>query len=140
MEAFGRRRAAQRGRFGAGPLFLPPRRWFHFAEIVLTGYFQPEAHLAQRKPASPVKLYSSGYLQDFKNDLGIQHIDGNLLHTPTFINYSGKAIFSNMILSSFADTYSPRAEPSYAATIKDLYEQKKLSIADVQMMNDRLCN
>jgi arylsulfatase A-like enzyme len=108
--------------------------------IVLTGYFQPVSHLVQREPVSPIKLYSSGQLQDFRSDFNVELVDKKSLEAPTFVNFSGKAVFSNMLLSSFSDGYSPKAEASYAATLKGLYAQRRLTIADVKMMDAQLCN
>ena len=106
----------------------------------LTGYVQPVSHLVQREPVSPIKLYSSGQLQDFRSDFNVELVDKKSLEAPTFVNYSGKAVFSNMLLSSFSDGYSPKAEASYAATLKGLYAQRRLTIADVKMMDAQLCN
>jgi len=45
-----------------------------------------------------------------------------------------------MMLSSFADNYSPRLLPQYLDTYTTLYREEKLSLADVKMMDAELCN
>lgn len=39
------------------------------------------------------------------------------------------------MLSSFADSYSPRLLPQYMALYTDMYRERKLTIADVKMMD-----
>ena len=107
--------------------------------IVLTGYFQPLAHLAKIEPVSPLKLYSSGFLRDALHNLHINEADTRPLQTPTFVNFQGKAIFSSVMLSSFSDNYSPRAKADVSDTMTTLFKQRKLSIADVSLMDAHLC-
>jgi arylsulfatase A-like enzyme len=108
--------------------------------VILTGYFQPKGHIVKRDPRSQIKLYSSGFLRDANSDLAYRKADDEQLRTPTFVNFHGRAKFSNMMLSSFADSYSPRLLPQYLDVYTSLYSEKKLSLADVRMMDDELCN
>ena len=108
--------------------------------IILTGYFEPKGHLAKRDPKSEIKLYSSGVLRDANGEIASSPADAEKLHTPTFVNFNGRAKFSNMMLSSFADNYSPRLLPRYMDVYTSLYRQKKLFLADVKMMDAELCN
>jgi hypothetical protein len=55
------------------------------------------------------------------------------------VNYSGKARFSNLMLSSFADSYSPRLLPQYMDVYTSAYREKSLSLPDVAMMDRELC-
>lgn len=107
--------------------------------VVLTGYFEPKAHLAKRDPQSQIKLYSSGFLRDASNAITYNPPDEDRLETPTFVNYNGKARFSNLMLSSFADSYSPRLLPQYMEVYTSAYGEKSLTIADVKMMGRELC-
>jgi hypothetical protein len=107
--------------------------------VILTGYFEPKGHLAKREPKSQIKLYSDGFLRDANSDIAYSPADDEELHTSTFVNFHGKAKFSNMMLSSFADSYSPRLLPQYLDTYNTLYREKKLSMADVRMMDAELC-
>jgi arylsulfatase A-like enzyme len=107
--------------------------------VVLTGYFQPKGHIVKRAPRSQVKMYSSGFLRDSNSDMSYNPATDDELHSPTFVNYGGHAIFSNMMLSSFADEYSPRLLPQYIDTYTALYRDQKLSLADVKMMDAELC-
>ena len=66
--------------------------------------------------------------------------DDEKLHTPTFVNFHGRAKFSNMMLSSFADSYSPRLLPQYLDVYINAYREKTLVLADVRMMDAELCN
>jgi hypothetical protein len=108
--------------------------------IILTGYFEPQGHLAKREPKSQIKLYSSGFLRDSNNDIAYKPADDEKLRAPTFVEFHGKATFSNMMLSSFADSYSPRLLPQYLDMYTSLYREKRLSLADVSMMDAELCN
>ena len=107
--------------------------------LILTGYFEPKGHLAKRDPKSQIKLYSSGFLRDANSDIAYSPADDEKLHSPTFVNFNGKARFSNMMLSSFADSYSPRLLPQYMDIYTSVYREKKLSLADVRMMDAELC-
>jgi arylsulfatase A-like enzyme len=108
--------------------------------IVLTGYFEPRGHLAKRDPKSHIKLYSSGFLRDANAEIAFVPLDDEKLRSPTFVNFNGKAKFSNMMLSSFADSYSPRLLPQYLDLYTSLYRERKLSLADVSMMDAELCH
>ncbi len=107
--------------------------------IVLTGYFQPKGHIVKRAPRSQIKLYSSGFLRDTNGDMAYKAVDDETLANPTFVNFDGRATFSNMMLSSFADSYAPRLLPQYLDVYTSLYREQKLSLADVKMMDDELC-
>ena len=107
--------------------------------VILTGYFEPKGHLAKREPQSQIKLYSDGFLRDASSDIAYSPADDEKLRTSTYVNFHGKAKFSNMMLSSFADSYSPRLLPQYLDTYNTLYREKKLSMADVRMMDAELC-
>lgn len=107
--------------------------------VVLTGYFEPVAHLAKRDPQSQVKMYSSGFLRDATSAIEYNPPDGDHLETPTVVNYGGKARFSNLMLSSFADSYSPRLLPQYMDVYTSAYREKTLSLPDVRMMDEELC-
>lgn len=107
--------------------------------VVLTGHFEPKAHLAKRDPQSQIKLYSSGFLRDANSSITYNPPGEELLESPTFVNYSGKARFSNLMLSSFADSYSPRLLPQYMDVYTSAYREKSLSLPDVKMMDRELC-
>ena len=111
----------------------------HCNAIVLTGYFQPKGHIVKRAPRSQIKLYSSGFLRDTNDDMAYKAVDDETLDNPTFVNFNGSATFSNMMLSSFADSYAPRLLPQYLDVYTSLYREKRLSLADVKMMDDVLC-
>jgi len=117
------------------PYFEPSR----CNAIVLTGYFEPKGHLTTRDPSSTLKLSSSGFLRDAKRDIVYSPADDALLDNPTFVNFRGKARFSNIMLSSFSDGYSPRLKPHLIDFYNNLYREKKLVIADVKMMDAELC-
>jgi hypothetical protein len=107
--------------------------------IVLTNYFQPLAHLPTRAPRSKLKMYSAGLLRDFERNFDYTTISGGAIETPTLVNYGGRAKFSNLLLSAYSDNYAPQVKPEfldiYAASFKD----KKLTLADVQLMTSELC-
>lgn len=107
--------------------------------IVVTGYIQPKGHLTKRDPRSEIKLYSSGFLRDASYDPTLPADNEDSLHAPTFVNFNGRAKFSNMILSSFADSYSPNIRPQFSEFYVTLFQEKKLSLANVSMMNAELC-
>jgi arylsulfatase A-like enzyme len=107
--------------------------------IVLTGYFEPKGHLAKREPRSQIKLYSSGFLRDSNSKIEYSTVDDEHLHTPTFVNFAGKARFSNLMLSSFADSYAPRLLPQFMDVYTSMYQEQKLSLPDVRMMDEELC-
>jgi arylsulfatase A-like enzyme len=107
--------------------------------VILTGYFEPRGHLAKRDPKSQIKLYSSGFLRDANSEIAYSPADDTQLHIPTFVNFHGKARFSNLMLSSFADSYSPRLLPQYIDLYTEMYREQKLTIADVEMMDRELC-
>jgi len=108
--------------------------------IILTGYFQPKGHIVKRDPRSQIKLYSSGFLRDSNSEITYRPATDEALRSPTIVNFQGRAKFSNMMLSSFADNYSPRLLPQYLDTYTTLYREEKLSLADVKMMDAELCN
>lgn len=107
--------------------------------IVLTGYFEPQGHLATRSPESRLKLYSSGFLRDVKSDIDFVPADDTQLRNPSFVNFHGKARFSNIMLSSFADSYAPRLQAQFVDIYTDLYREKKLFLPEVKMMDAELC-
>ncbi len=107
--------------------------------VILTGYFQPKAHLGKRAPQSTIKLYSSGFLRDASSDVSYSPADDGQLQSPTYVNYHGRARFSNIMLSSFADSYSPRVAEQFADVYTSLYREQKLTIPDVRMMDAELC-
>tara|TARA_R110002072_G_scaffold213_13_gene1579 strand:+ start:19244 stop:21208 length:1965 start_codon:yes stop_codon:yes gene_type:complete len=117
------------------PYFEPSR----CNAIVLTGYFEPKGHLTRRAPQSSIKLYSSGFLRDANSDISYSAADDEQLHTPTFVNFGGRAKFANIMLSSFADSYSPRVVPQFRDVYTTLYREQKLMIPDVRMMDAELC-
>lgn len=108
--------------------------------IVMTGYFRPKGHLAKREPRSHLKLYSSGFLRDAVYDVHYAPADNKAIDAPTAVNFHGRAIFSNMMLSSFADSYSPQTGPQFVDIYNSLYKDEKLSIAGVGLMNRQLCH
>ena len=107
--------------------------------IVLTGHFQPRGHLTKRAPQSRIKLYSSGFLRDANSDIAYTAATDEQLHTPTYVNFHGRARFANIMLNSFADSYSPNVVPQFLDIYTSLYSERKLIIADVKMMDDELC-
>lgn len=107
--------------------------------IVLTNYFQPLAHLATRAPRSQLKLYSAGHLRDYNFQFDYRTIAGTVLETPTYVKYGGRAVFSNMLLSSFSDPYSPNIAADFSEIFTQFFKEKKLSLADVKMMDAQLC-
>lgn len=107
--------------------------------IILTNYFEPVAHLAIRAPRSQLKLYSSGLLRDYNADFDYASIGGGELQAPTFINFGGHAKFSNMMLSSHSDSYTPVVRPEYFDIYASLHREGKLSQAKVEMMTAELC-
>jgi len=117
------------------PYFEPSR----CNAIVLTGYFEPKGHLTTREPESQLKIYSSGFLRDTKRNVRYAPADDALLQTQTFVNFYGKAKFSNMMLSSFADSYSPRLKPQFLDVYTALHRQQKLILPEVKMMDAELC-
>jgi hypothetical protein len=108
--------------------------------IILTGYYQPRGHLAKREPRSQIKLYSSGYLQDADTDARFSPVDDDKLKNPTFVNFGGHALFSNMMLSSFSDEYSLQMSTQFMDIYTPAFRQKKLSLADISMMEAELCH
>jgi arylsulfatase A-like enzyme len=107
--------------------------------IILTGYFEPRGHLTKRTPQSRVKLYSSGFLRDANSDIAYLPVSDQQLDTPTYVNFNGKAKFSNAVLSSFADNYSPRVASQFADIYTSLYREKKLVVPEVKMLDAELC-
>jgi len=108
--------------------------------VVLTGYLEAEGHLALRKPRSTLKLYSSGFLRDLTPEQQF-HPDPSLtsLATATVIQHAGKALFSNQMLSTFDDPYTPLVEPQYIEYFLKGHKERYLSIANVEMMDAQLC-
>ncbi|MDG2274075.1 MAG: sulfatase-like hydrolase/transferase [Halioglobus sp.] len=107
--------------------------------VILTGYFEPKLPLTTREPQSKIKLFSTGLLRDSNSDAQLPLRIRTPSHHATFVNYSGTARFSNMMLSSFAENYAPRLVPQHMDTYTSLYREQKLSLADVKMMNSELC-
>ena len=107
--------------------------------IILTGYFQPKGHIAKRDPRSQIKFYSSGFLRDVNRNVDSVPGHGGQLHAPTFVNFDGKALFSNMMLSSFSESYSPDMSSQFLDIYTPTFRTKKLIMADVSMMNAELC-
>lgn len=118
------------------PYFEPSR----CNAIIMTGYFEPKGHLTKRDPKSQIKLYSSGFLRDANSEIAYSPADDEHLDTPTFVNFSGKARFANIMLSSFADSYSPRLLPQFLDVYTALFREKTLSMPDVKMMDAELCH
>lgn len=107
--------------------------------VILTGYLEPKAHLAKREPLSQIKMYSSGFLRDASTAIAYDPPDDEHLALPTFVNYDGKARFSNLMLSSFADSYSPRLLPQYMEMYTTAFRERRLSLPEVRMMDSELC-
>jgi len=107
--------------------------------VILTGYIQKLAHLARRKPVSVIKLYSAGYLRAQENDFVLPPVDDAVLAAPTAVNYGGRALFASEMLSTYDDPYQPRTDSPFLPAILELYREKQLTIAELEMMNSRLC-
>jgi len=107
--------------------------------IVLTGYIQPRGHLAKRDPRSELKLYSSGFLRDYEQGLPERPDTNGALSQPTFVNYNGRARFSNLMLGSFSDPYAPNIRPQFTDFYQSLFAREKLSLTPVSLMNAELC-
>mgnify|MGYP003668524254 FL=1 len=107
--------------------------------VILTGYFQPKGHIAKRDPRSQIKFYSSGFLRDVNRNVDFVPGHGDQLHAPTFVNFDGKALFSNMMLSSFSESYSPDMSSQFLDIYTPTFRAKKLIMANVSMMNAELC-
>lgn len=108
--------------------------------VILTGYYEPKGHLAKREPRSELKIYSSGFIRDAKRNVSMHEVGDDVLQSPTYVNHSGTARFSNMMLSSFADSYAPRLRPQFLEFYETAYRDRRLSLADVSMMDAELCN
>ena len=107
--------------------------------IVLTGYLQPRGHLAKRDPRSELKLYSSGFLRDYKQGLSERPDTSEALSQPTFVNYNGSAQFSNLMLSSFSDPYTPNIRPQFSDFYQSLFAREQLLLTPVSLMDAELC-
>ena len=107
--------------------------------IILTGYIQPRGHLTKRDPRSELKLYSSGFLRDYEQGLPERPDTRQALSQPTFVNYNGRAQFSNLMLGSFSDPYLPNIRPQFADFYQSLFAHKKLSLTPVSLMDAKLC-
>jgi arylsulfatase A-like enzyme len=107
--------------------------------VVLTGYYEPKGHLAKREPRSELKIYSSGFIRDGQRDVAMSAVGDMELQSPTYVNHGGAALFSNMMLSSFADSYAPRLRPQFMEFYETAYRDRQLSLADVSMMDAELC-
>jgi hypothetical protein len=109
--------------------------------IVLTGDLQPEHDVifTEAKPTKEVKLYISGLLQESIIDINYPLPSDLSLQVPTKVFYGGKAIFSNMALSSFSDSYSPKVPLEHYQTFQDQHKLKKLTISEVSMLDSELC-
>ncbi|MFT4519398.1 MAG: arylsulfatase A-like enzyme [Halioglobus sp.] len=107
--------------------------------IILTGYLQPRAHLAKRDPVSQVNLYSSGFIRDYNREFDFSSLPGDQLHQPTYVNFNGRAKFSNMMLNSYGESYIPRISEDFVEIYTTLHKEEKLSLADVKLMDSELC-
>lgn len=108
--------------------------------VILTGYLQPLGYLAVREPRSTLKLFSGGALQDRVGGLTMAQLPHNTaLDTPTYVNDGGRAVFSNMLLSSFMEPYAPAVSEKYIDFYETAYRQRSLMLADVRMMDAELC-
>lgn len=107
--------------------------------VILTGYFEEAGHLSVRAPFSELKLYSHGALQDLARDVSHTPADDESLLQPTFVNFGGRALFSNMMLNSWSDPYSPRVVPQFKDFYESAHRDKLLAQPDVALMNDHLC-
>ncbi|MDZ7783052.1 MAG: sulfatase-like hydrolase/transferase [Halioglobus sp.] len=108
--------------------------------VILTGYLQPLGHLAVREPRSTLKLFSGGALRDRAGELTTSELpDTTTLDAPTYVNYGGRAVFSNMLLSSFAEPYAPAVSEKFIDFYESAYRERSLVLADVRMMDAELC-
>ena len=107
--------------------------------VVVTGYLQPRAHLATRDPLSQLKLYNGGLLRDRKRGFDFSHIDPDTLHRPTYVNAGGDALFSNIMLHSFSDDFTPRLAPERVELYENLYRERQIPMPEVHRWDDRLC-
>ena len=100
---------------------------------------KPKGHLAKREPRSELKLYSSGFIRDSQREVAMNAVTDDIMRAPTYVNHGGRALFSNMMLSSFADSYAPRLRPQFMEMYETAYRERWLSLADVRMMDAELC-
>ena len=107
--------------------------------IVLTGYFQPKAHLAKRDPLSQVKLYSNGALMASERGFDHSLVSDTQLDAPTTVNAGGRALFANLMLGTFTEGFSPRLAPEHQAVYHSLYEKRQLPLPELAMLDDQLC-
>jgi len=107
--------------------------------IVLSGYVDKLRHLSVQEPRSELKLFVSGGPQDVLRDADMPSLPEAALGRPTFVNYGGSAYFANLMLSSYAESYSPRVSDQVVWIYEALFKDEGLAMADVSMMDRQLC-
>ncbi len=107
--------------------------------VILTGYFQPKAHLAKRDPLSRVKLYSNGSLMASEKGFDHDRVDETHLHSPTVVNGGGRALFANIMLGTYSEGFSPRLAPELESLYRSLHDARQLPLPELATLDDRLC-
>jgi len=107
--------------------------------IVLTGHYQPFAHLAKRDPESILKFFSEGALRDIEKNIEPPELSDEEISRPTFVRHAGTARFTNTMLSSYSEDYCARVDSDFSVLCEALYKEQRLSIAHVEMMDSQLC-
>lgn len=108
--------------------------------LILTGDLQPgEEALTKSNSTKTIKLYSSGLLQESRLNIDYKVPSDLVISNPTKVFNGGRAIFSNTVLNSFSDSYSPDVPLKHYQLFKDYYKNQKLGIAQVDMLDSELC-
>ncbi|NND68353.1 MAG: sulfatase-like hydrolase/transferase, partial [Halioglobus sp.] len=107
--------------------------------VILTGYFQPKAHLAKRDPLSQVKLYTNGSLMASERGFDHDRVDETHLHSPTVVNAGGRALFANIMLGTFTEGFTPRLAPELEEMYRSFYASRTLPMPELALLEDQLC-
>ncbi len=107
--------------------------------VILTGYLQPKGHLDIREPTSTLKLYSNGSLRDGITEVEPIAPNNAALSNPTQVNFGGKALFSNVMLSTYSEGFTPRLKADYLELFQALHRERKLAMPGIHLMDNELC-
>lgn len=109
--------------------------------LVLTGDIQREQKILKDESNRKIaKLYSGGFLQDKAEDVKYTSISEVDVSEPTVIYHGGKALFSNLVLSSYSDSYNPVISAEHYETFLNLHRDQRLAMPLVSDMDNKLCN
>ncbi|MEM1412166.1 MAG: sulfatase-like hydrolase/transferase [Pseudomonadota bacterium] len=109
-------------------------------DVIVTGHFQPPARYMASEARQRVKLYVNGQLVAQVREPAFKPPHLAAASNPTVVRGSGRAVFSNLLLSSSQDPYEPDVPAEHEILFRELMARDALMRMDIAPMRAQLCS